>query len=170
MASVGTGGTISGIGKYLKEKNNNIKVVGVDCQGSILAHYHKTGEMCEAHSYVLEGIGEDFLPDNVHFDTIDDFVVIGDEESFLMTRRLLQEEGIYTGGSGGSAVVGALKYAKENPSVKDILLVVPDSGNRYASKIYNDQWMLQHDYKIATGKDELEHAIEKIVGSNGKLA
>lgn len=170
MASVGTGGTISGIGKYLKEKNPNIKVVGVDCHGSILAHYHKTGEMGEAHSYVLEGIGEDFLPDNVHFKTIDDFEIVGDEESFLMTRRLLSEEGIYTGGSGGSAVLGAIRYAQKNPETKSILIVLPDSGNRYSSKIYNDEWMLSHDYKIDTGKDELTSAIEKIIGTNGKLA
>ena len=99
IASVGTGGTISGCSRYLKGKMPNLKTVGVDCEGSILMHYHKTGEICEAKSYVVEGIGEDFLPDNVLFDQIDDFVMVNDKESFLMTRELLTKEGIYAGGS-----------------------------------------------------------------------
>lgn len=169
MASVGTGGTISGIGKFLKEKKPEMKVVGVDCEGSILAHYKKTGEMGEAHSYVLEGIGEDFLPENVHFDTIDDFVVVKDEESFQMTRRLLKEEGIYAGGSCGSAVVGAIRYAKTLDKPEKILTIMVDSGNRYASKIYNDEWMKSHEYKIDSGKDALDENILNIIGENGRL-
>lgn len=169
MASVGTGGTISGIGKRLKEHKASMKVVGVDCEGSILAHYKKTGEMGQAHSYVLEGIGEDFLPENVHFDVIDDFVVVADEESFLMTRRLLKEEGIYAGGSCGSAVVGAIRYAKSLKKPEKILTIMVDSGNRYAGKIYNDEWMLSHEYKIETGKDELDQKILDIIGKNGRL-
>lgn len=170
MAAVGTGGTISGTGKYLKEKNPKIKAVGIDCEGSILAHYKKTGEMCEAHSYVLEGIGEDFLPDNVHFDVIDDFEIIGDEESFQMTRRLLKEEGIYAGGSCGSAVVGAIKYAKKLKEPKRILTIMVDSGNRYASKIYNDEWMSEKGYAVTKEKVELENDIMNIIGDNGRLA
>ena len=112
IASVGTGGTISGCSKYLKSKMPNLKTVGVDCEGSILMHYHKTGEICEAKSYVVEGIGEDFIPDNVLFDLIDDFVMVNDKESFLMTREMLTKEGIYAGGSCGSAVVGAIRYAE----------------------------------------------------------
>lgn len=169
MASVGTGGTISGIGKYLKEKKPEMKVVGVDCQGSILAHYKKTGEMGEAHSYVLEGIGEDFLPENVHFDVIDDFVVIGDEESFQMTRRLLKEEGIYAGGSCGAAIVGAIRYAKTLSKPEKILTIMVDSGNRYSSKIYNDEWMIKNDYKVDSSKDQLDGNILEIIGDNGKL-
>ncbi len=169
MASVGTGGTISGIGKYLKERKPSMKVIGVDCEGSILAHYKKTGEMGEAHSYVLEGIGEDFLPENVHFDTIDDFVVVKDEESFQMTRRLLREEGIYAGGSCGSAVVGAIRYAKTLDKPEKILTIMVDSGNRYASKIYNDEWMLSHNYQVDTAKDELDQNILNIIGENGRL-
>lgn len=169
MASVGTGGTISGVGQYLKEKKPAMKVIGVDCKGSILAHYKKTGEITEAHSYVLEGIGEDFLPENINFDIIDDFVVVGDEESFQMTRRLLKEEGIYAGGSCGSAVVGAIRYAKTLERPEKILTIMVDSGNRYASKIYNDHWMKQHDYKIDTSKDELENTILEIIGENGKV-
>lgn len=169
MAAVGTGGTISGIGKFLKEKKPSMKVIGVDCEGSILAHYKKTGEMGEAHSYVLEGIGEDFLPGNVHFDTIDDFVVVKDEESFQMTRRLLKEEGIYAGGSCGSAVVGAINYAKTLSKPEKILTIMVDSGNRYASKIYNDEWMLSHDYKVEQNKDQLDANILDIIGENGRL-
>lgn len=146
MAGVGTGGTISGNGMYLKSKMPNLKVVGVDIVGSILAHYHKTGEMSEAHSYVLEGIGEDIIPSNINFDIIDDFVVIEDKESFVMTRRLLTEEGLYAGGSSGAAVVGAIKYAKLLKEPKKILVILPDSGNRYSSKIFNDQWMKEGGY------------------------
>lgn len=169
MAAVGTGGTISGIGKYLKEKMPNVKIVGVDCEGSILAHYKKTGEMGEAHSYVLEGMGEDFLPDNVHFDLIDDFEVVGDEESFQMTRRLCKEEGIYSGGSAGGAVLAAIRYAKKLSRPEKILIVLHDSGNRYSSKIYNDEWMKEKGYKVDDSKDLLDQNILEIIGSNGKL-
>ena len=146
MATVGTGGTISGCGKYFKEKMPDVKVVGIDCVGSIVAHYAKTGEMIPAHSYVLEGVGEDFIPENYDFPNIDDWVIIGDKESFLMTRRLLKEEGIYAGGSAGAAIVGALKYAKELKKPEKILVLLHDSGNRYASKIYNDDWMSDNGY------------------------
>ena len=167
MAGVGTGGTISGIGKYLKEKNPNIKVVGVDCKGSILAHYHKTGEMTEAHSYVIEGLGEDFLPDNVNFETIDDFVIVEDEESFQMTRKMLREEGIYAGGSCGSAVLGAIRYAEKLDEPKDILVILPDSGNRYAGKIYNDAWMKEMGYQVDREMDKLDKTISELVQKNG---
>ena len=165
LASVGTGGTISGCSRYLKSKMPNLKTVGVDCEGSILMHYHKTGEICEAKSYVVEGIGEDFLPDNVLFDQIDDFVMVNDKESFLMTRELLTKEGIYAGGSCGSAVVGAIRYAESLDKPERILVILPDSGNRYASKIYNDNWMQKMGYINAeNSKDELDLHIDKILG------
>lgn len=170
MAAVGTGGTISGIGKYLKEKMDDVKIVGVDCKGSILAHYKETGEMGEAHSYVLEGIGEDFLPGNVHFDVIDDFVVVEDEESFQMTRRLVLEEGVYAGGSCGAAVLGALKYAKTLKEPKKILLVLHDGGSKYASKIYNNEWMKEKGYQVDMSQDATDKAILEIIKENGKLA
>jgi cystathionine beta-synthase len=169
IAGVGTGGTISGIGRYLKEKMDHVKVIGVDIVGSILAHYHKTGEMTEAHSYVMEGLGEDFLPGNVKFDIIDDFVIVEDEESFQMTRRMLAEEGIYAGGSCGGAVLGAIRYAKSLEKPEDILVVLPDSGNRYASKIYNDQWMKEKGYNVNTELDDLDKEIMEIIGDNGRL-
>ncbi len=149
MAGVGTGGTISGTGKFLKEKMPNVKVVGVDIEGSILAHYHQTGQIIPAHSYVLEGIGEDIIPSTVNFEVIDEFVIIQDKESFVMTRELLTHEGLYAGGSSGAAVVGALKYAKTLKEPQDILVILPDSGNRYASKIFNDEWMRKGGYEKA---------------------
>lgn len=146
MAGVGTGGTITGVSMYLKTKMPNLKTVGVDVEGSIVAQYARTGDLSGARSYVIEGIGEDFIPENYDFKVIDDWVVVGDKESFLMTRALLKQEGIYTGGSGGAAVVGAIKYAKTLKEPKKILVILPDSGNRYTSKIYNDEWMMAKGY------------------------
>jgi len=146
MAGVGTGGTITGVSMYLKTKMPHLKTVGVDVEGSIVAQFARTGDLSGARSYVIEGIGEDFIPGNYDFKVIDDWVVVGDKESFLMTRALLKQEGIYTGGSGGAAVVGAIKYAKTLKEPKKILVVLPDSGNRYASKIYNDEWMMAKGY------------------------
>lgn len=167
MAGVGTGGTISGIGKYLKERMDNVKIVGVDIKGSILHHYHKTKEIIPAENYVLEGLGEDFLPENVNFDTIDDFVVIEDEESFQMTREMLREEGIYAGGSCGAAVQGAIRYAESLDTPKDILVLLPDSGNRYAGKIYNNEWMEKMGYKVDNSFDDLDKTIETLCKENG---
>jgi cystathionine beta-synthase len=138
MAGVGTGGTITGTSSYLKTKMPKLTTVGVDVEGSIVAQFARTGDLSGARSYVIEGIGEDFIPENYDFKVIDDWVVVGDKESFLMTRALLKQEGIYTGGSGGAAVVGAIKYASTLKEPKKILVVLPDSGNRYASKIFND--------------------------------
>ena len=164
MAGIGTGGTISGCSRYLKPKMPSLKTVAVDCEGSVLKEYHETGKIGQAYSYAVEGIGEDFLPENVIFDQIDSFVRVGDEESFHMTRRLLQEEGIYAGGSSGSAVVGAIRYAKSLSKPERILVILPDSGNRYASKIYNEAWMREKGYiKTETAKDELDIEIDKIL-------
>ena len=168
LATVGTGGTISGCSRYLKNKMPNLKTVGVDCEGSILMHYHQTGEIGEAKSYVVEGIGEDFIPKNVIFDLIDEFVMVNDKESFLMTREMLTQEGIYAGGSCGSAVVGAIRYAESLDKPERILAILPDSGNRYASKIYNDKWMQDMGYiKHNSSKDTLDLQIDKILGSDG---
>lgn len=146
MAGVGTGGTITGCGMYFKEKMPNVQIVGIDCEGSIITHHFKTGELIEAKPYVLEGVGEDFIPENYDYSVIDDFVMVGDKESFLMTRKLLKYEGVYAGGSAGAAIVGAIKYAKTLKEPKKILVLLHDSGNRYASKIYNDDWMSDGGY------------------------
>lgn len=168
MATVGTGGTISGCGKYLKEKMPNVKIIGIDCEGSIVAHFAKTGEMGQAYSYVLEGVGEDFIPENYDFDVIDDWEIIGDKESFLMTRRLLKEEGIYAGGSAGAAICGALKYAEKLDKPERILVLLHDSGNRYASKIYNDDWMSDNGYLDSSFDVQIKDVLAKL-GKKGSI-
>jgi cystathionine beta-synthase len=147
VAGVGTGGTISGTAKYLKEKNPKIKIIGVDPVGSILADYFKTGSMnVQPKVYKIEGIGEDFLPTNINFKLIDDFIQVNDKESFLMCRELLAREGIFAGVSSGSAVCGAMKYAKTLKDNQNIVVLLPDSGNRYLSKAFNDAWMRDNGF------------------------
>jgi cystathionine beta-synthase len=170
MATVGTGGTISGCGRFFKEKMNNVKIIGIDCEGSIVAHYAKTGEMGEAYSYVLEGVGEDFIPENYDFENIDDWEVVGDKESFLMTRRLLKEEGIYAGGSAGAAICGALKYAQKLDKPEKILILLHDSGNRYASKIYNDDWMSDNGYLDSSFDVQIKDVLSALNKSKGLIS
>lgn len=168
LATVGTGGTISGCAKYFKEHLPHIKNVGVDCEGSIVAHFAKTGEMIPAKSYVLEGVGEDFIPENYLFDVIDEWEMINDKESFLMTRRLLKEEGIYAGGSSGGAVAAAIRYAQKQKGPKRILVIMHDSGNRYASKIYNDDWMSDNGYLDSSFDVQIKDVL-KFLGKSEKL-
>lgn len=148
VAGVGTGGTITGAGRYLKEQNPHVKVIGVDPVGSILYELHRSGRHAVADGYKVEGIGEDFLPGTMDLSVIDAMVQISDRESFLMTRRLVREEGIFCGGSSGSAVAGALKYAHERHMARDDLMVVvlPDSGTRYLSKVFDDDWMRENGF------------------------
>jgi cystathionine beta-synthase len=162
VAGMGTGGTITGTAKYLKEQNPDIKVIGVDSVGSVYKHYFETGEFSKdvIHPYVTEGIGEDIIPANIDFEYIDDVVQVNDKNSLLMTRRLAKEEGLFIGGSCGAAVFGALEYVKANPLKPDDLMVIilPDSGTRYVEKIYNDDWMrgqgfLEEEKEEAKSKD-----------------
>ena len=148
VTGMGTGGTISGTGKYLKEQNPHVKVIGVDPIGSILYELHKSGKYAKAEGYKVEGIGEDFLPSTTDLDIVDEIVQVNDKECFLMTRRLVREEGIFGGGSCGAAVSGAVKYAREHNLGKDDVMVVilPDSGSRYLSKIFDDEWMRENGY------------------------
>ncbi len=148
VAGMGTGGTISGVGRYLKEQNPSIKIVGVDPLGSILYDVFHTGQASEAFSYRIEGIGEDFIPSIYDMSVIDDVIRVEDRESLLMARRLVREEGIFCGGSSGSAVVGALRYIRKENLGADKLVVVllPDSGSRYLSKVYNDDWMRENGF------------------------
>jgi cystathionine beta-synthase len=148
VCGMGTGGTITGVGKFLKEMNPKIQIVGVDPIGSILHDFFYTGKMTEAHSYKVEGIGEDFIPSVYDFDYIDDMVRVNDKESLLMTRRLVREEGMFVGGSCGAAVAGALRYAAERDLGPDKMVVVllPDSGSRYLSKVFDDAWMRENRF------------------------
>ncbi|RMG99923.1 MAG: cystathionine beta-synthase [Chloroflexi bacterium] len=148
VAGMGTGGTITGVGRFLKEQNPHVKVIGVDPIGSVLYELHRSGKMIKAESYKVEGIGEDFLPSTTDLSVVDEIVQVNDRESFWMTRRLVREEGIFCGGSSGSAVMGALKYAREHHLGPDDVMVVilPDSGSRYLSKIFDDDWMRENGF------------------------
>ena len=173
IAGMGTGGTLSGIGKFLKEKNPNIKIVGIDPVGSIYYDYFKTGKLTEAYSYVLEGIGEDFLPSTMQFDWLDDCVRVSDKESFLMTRDLVRKEGVFCGGSCGAAVAGALKWLKANDvEGQQVLILLPDTGRQYLGKIFNDDWMVENRYlsspsDLGTVRDLLGHTFSRKVISVG---
>jgi cystathionine beta-synthase len=148
---MGTGGTISGAGRYLKEQHPNVKVVGVDPIGSLLYDTWRMGRVPDEpflKTYKIEGIGEDFLPGTTDLSVIDEIVQVGDKESFLMTRRLVREEGIFCGGSSGSAVSGLLKSPIVQSLAADDLVVVilPDSGSRYLSKLFDDEWMREYGF------------------------
>ena len=145
VTAVGTGGTISGTAKYLKEQNPKIKIIGADPQGSLLHHYfyHSKGK---AHPYKVEGPGEDFMPKALNLSLIDEMVVVNDKESFNTARALVKHEGIFAGGSSGLALFAALKVAK-SLSKKDLIVVIlPDSGRSYVSKFYNDEWMKKEGF------------------------
>jgi cystathionine beta-synthase len=148
VAGIGTGGTITGVGRYLKSMNPKIQIVAVDPVGSIVHDYFHTGEMKEAHSYKTEGIGEDFIPSNYDFDVVDDVIQVSDKESMLMTRRLVREEGIFAGNSSGAALAGALRYAAKGNLSPDKLMVIllPDNGSRYLSKVFDDNWMRENQF------------------------
>lgn len=146
VAGIGTGGTLSGAGRYLKEKNPEIRIIAVDPEGSVFYDYFKTGKLIKPHVYKVEGIGEDYIVKAVDFDLIDDIIRVHDKESFLMARRLAREEGIFAGGSSGSAVWVAIKIARRIKESKSIVVILPDSGSRYLSKIYNDEWMKANSF------------------------
>jgi len=140
IAGIGTGGTISGVAKYLKEKNPDIKIIGVDTEGSLYEDYFKHRKT-RIHSYLIEGIGEDFVPPIVNFKKIDDIITVSDKNAFITARELVKKEGIFSGSSAGAAVYASLQYA-QNLSQEDVVVVLlPDSGRNYLSTLYNDDWM-----------------------------
>ena len=147
IAGAGTGGTLSGVGKYLKEQNPDIQIVAVDPVGSLYYDYFHTGQLTQPHSYLLEGIGEDFLPSTMNFDYVDDVVRVNDHESFLATRRLVAAEGLFCGVSCGAAVAGGLKYLRRHDREgMNAVILLPDNGSRYLSKVYNDNWMEENGF------------------------
>jgi cystathionine beta-synthase len=148
-AGVGTGGSMSGTAKYLKEQQKGIISVGIDTYGSVFKKYKETGvfDEDEVYPYLTEGIGEDILPKNVDFDMIDHFIKVTDKDAAVMTRKLSREEGLFVGWSCGSAVHGALEYAREHLTDGDqMVILLPDHGTRYLGKIYNDDWMRNHGF------------------------
>jgi len=148
VVGVGTGGTISGVGKYLKEQNPNIKIWGIDTYGSVFKKYHETGifDQKEIYPYVTEGIGEDILPKNVDFSIIDGFTKVTDKDGAVYTQRLAKEEGMFLGNSAGSAIKGVLQL-KEHFTKNDVVVVLfHDHGSRYIGKMFNDDWMRKQGY------------------------
>lgn len=149
VATVGTGGSMCGTAKFLKEQNPKLVTVGIDTYGSVFKKYKETGifDENEIYPYLTEGFGEDILPKNVDFSVIDMFIKVTDKDGALMTRRLSREEGMFVGWSSGSAVHGALEYAKENLKKDDVMVILlPDHGTRYLAKVYNDNWMKDHGF------------------------
>lgn len=149
VATVGTGGSMCGTSRYLKEQNKNILSLGIDTYGSVFKKYKETGifDKNEIYPYLTEGFGEDILPLNVDFDAIDLFIKVTDKDGAIMARRLSKEEGMFVGWSSGSAVHGALEYAREHMKKDDVMVILlPDHGTRYLNKVYNDQWMKDHGF------------------------
>lgn len=166
VVGVGTGGTISGVAKYLKEKNPNIKIWGIDTYGSVFKKYHETGifDENEIYSYITEGIGEDILPKNVDFSLIDGFTKVTDKDAAVYTRKIALEEGIFVGNSAGSCIKG-LRQLKEHFTKDDVVVVLfHDSGSRYVGKMFNDDWMRERGFleeEITKAQDVIKDHIDK---------
>ena len=145
-AGLGTGGTITGTGRYLKEQKKDVKLLGVDPVGSLYYDFVKTGRVTKPFTYKVEGIGEDFFPATIDLGILDEIVRVDDKECFLMTRDLVRHEGLYVGGSSGAAVAGALKYARQTQKKENIVVLLPDGAAKYLSKIFNDDWMRENGF------------------------
>jgi cystathionine beta-synthase len=152
VCGMGTGGTISGVGKFLKEQNPKVKIIGVDPIGSLYYDYAKTGETVKGRTYVVEGIGEDFFPSTMNMNILDDVLQVNDEECFVVARRLVKMEGLFTGGSGGGCISATLRMAKDLGPEALVVAFLPDTGMRYLSKVYNDEWMRERGYADAVVK------------------
>ena len=150
VVGVGTGGTISGVARYLKEKNPDIKIWGIDTYGSVFKKFHETGifDKKEIYPYITEGIGEDIIPLNVNFDLIDSFEKVTDENAAIYTRKLAKEEGIFAGNSCGAAISGVVQLKKHFKKDDVVVVLLHDSGSRYVGKIYNDECMQKKGFRI----------------------
>lgn len=160
VGGAGTGGTLSGVGRYLKEKNSEVKIVCSDPIGSILFDLFYSGKVITPPaSYKVEGVGEDMLPDNVHFKYMDDFVQVNDEDSFRMTKRLIAEEGICVGPSSALALVAAIRYSKTLKKPSNILVVMPDNGRAYLSKAFSDDWLVENNMISKNEKSDFARVV-----------
>ena len=166
VVGVGTGGTVSGVGKYLKEQNPNIKVWGIDTYGSVFKKYHETGifDENEIYPYITEGIGEDILPKNVNFEIIDKFEKVTDKDAAIWQRKLAKEEGIFVGNSAGSAIKGLLQLKDELKEDDVVVVLFHDHGSRYVGKMFNDDWMRDRGFL----DDEKTNALDLIKDHAGK--
>lgn len=167
VIGLGTGGTVTGVARYLKEKNPQVKVVGVDPIGSLYYEFFKTGKVGKATTYVVEGIGEDFFPKTMDLSVLDDILQITDRDCFLWTRRLARQEAIFTGGSGGGCVYAALQVARGLGPEGFVVAFLPDSGMRYLSKVYNDEWMRDNRYLEGEIQVSAEDLVRSKVAASG---
>ena len=170
VCGMGTGGTVSGVGRFLKEKNPDIKIIGVDPVGSLYYEFVKTGKVGRARTYVVEGIGEDIFPSTMDFKVLDDVEQVTDRECFVVARSLVKSEGIFTGGSGGGCVSAALRVARRLPAGSFVVAFLPDTGMRYLSKVYSDEWMRERGYIESEVPLKAEDVVSAKHRNNGKFA
>lgn len=175
VVGVGTGGTISGCGKYFKEQSEKVEILGIDTYGSVLKKYHETGEFDqkEIYPYITEGIGEDILPKNVNFDVIDHFEKVTDKDGAVYARRLAKEEGIFAGYSAGSAIAGVVQMKDKFKKGDMVVVLLHDHGSRYVGKLYNDEWMKERGWLDGepTAKSIIEmKAMKSCISANENLS
>jgi len=145
IGGIGTGGTLSGVAKFLKEKNSQIRIIAADPIGSILKQFHETGQTSEGKIYKVEGIGEDFVPETLHLRYVDTIIEVDDKTSFAAARELTRTEGIFCGGSSGTIITVAKQISQDLGKGKNVICIIPDTGERYLSKMYSDRWLKTHN-------------------------